>query len=230
MEERAFDRSLRRGVYRCAGANEEQYVGVSRCSGCSWPDTAPGSASARAASLCSKHVERRLDCHVLLVMPVKETKVHTTRSRVQSRLPNKSRQTSFMWTSLGVRIAERRKVFNLARGPQESTIDADVVFQQYRRYRALSAARDANWTIRPVPADVACVRRYHRSRRTFTNRRGNASLLPGRVGGRYLRVCRATQLLLMVFASSRSHKHRCALDWLSQISARSSAYVMSFGC
>jgi putative peptidoglycan lipid II flippase len=62
-----------------------------------------------------------------LVMPVKATEVHR-RDQSAIEIAEQNGQTSFVWTSLGARIAERRKVFSRPRGFQESTIDGDVFF------------------------------------------------------------------------------------------------------
>ena len=62
-----------------------------------------------------------------LVMPVKATNVHTRDQRAITSTEQVG-QTSFVWTSLGVRIAERRKVFSVYRGSQESAIDGAVFF------------------------------------------------------------------------------------------------------
>ncbi|MCM3901985.1 MAG: glycosyltransferase family 39 protein [Pyrinomonadaceae bacterium] len=63
----------------------------------------------------------------MLVMPVKETEVHR-RDQSAIEITEQAGQSSFVWRSLGVRIAERRKVFNITWGPQESTIDAALFF------------------------------------------------------------------------------------------------------
>jgi putative peptidoglycan lipid II flippase len=62
-----------------------------------------------------------------LVMPVKATMVHTRDERAL-RFSGQGDQTSFGWTSLRARIAERRKIFSLDRKAQESMIDGAVTF------------------------------------------------------------------------------------------------------
>jgi Dolichyl-phosphate-mannose-protein mannosyltransferase len=63
-----------------------------------------------------------------LVMPVKETEVHR---RDQTAIENleQAGESTTLWTLLGVRIAERRRVFNLSSGPRESNIDAELYFR-----------------------------------------------------------------------------------------------------
>jgi 4-amino-4-deoxy-L-arabinose transferase-like glycosyltransferase len=63
----------------------------------------------------------------MLVMPVKATNVHI-RDQKAIKFTEQVDQTSFVWTSFGVRIAERRRVFSVYRGSQESAIDRVVFF------------------------------------------------------------------------------------------------------
>lgn len=62
-----------------------------------------------------------------LVMPLKETAVHR-RDQSAIDITEQVGQTSFVWTSLGARIAERRRVFSRSRRFQESTIDGALFF------------------------------------------------------------------------------------------------------
>lgn len=62
-----------------------------------------------------------------LVIPVRTTDVH---ERDQKAIQESQQlgQTSFAWTALGARVAERRRVFNVFGGSRESTIDGALVF------------------------------------------------------------------------------------------------------
>jgi 4-amino-4-deoxy-L-arabinose transferase-like glycosyltransferase len=63
----------------------------------------------------------------MLVMPLKTTEVHR-RDQTAIQTTEQIGQTSFLWTSLGARIAERRRVFSKTKGPQESAIDSSLLF------------------------------------------------------------------------------------------------------
>jgi 4-amino-4-deoxy-L-arabinose transferase-like glycosyltransferase len=62
-----------------------------------------------------------------LVMPVKTTGVHR-RDQNAIEKTEQVQPTSFVWTSLGARIAERRRVFSVFRGSQGSAVDAKIFF------------------------------------------------------------------------------------------------------
>ncbi|MCM3872645.1 MAG: glycosyltransferase family 39 protein [Pyrinomonadaceae bacterium] len=62
-----------------------------------------------------------------LVMPVKSTEVHR-RDQTAIETTEHDGQTSFVWRSLGARIAERRRVFSRSGGPQGSAIDTAMFF------------------------------------------------------------------------------------------------------
>jgi 4-amino-4-deoxy-L-arabinose transferase-like glycosyltransferase len=64
----------------------------------------------------------------MLVMPLKTTEVHR-RDQTAIETTEQLGLTSFEWTYLGTRIAERRRVFSQSRGPQESAIDAALFFK-----------------------------------------------------------------------------------------------------
>ena len=62
-----------------------------------------------------------------LLMPVRTTNVHK-RDILATQATEQVGHTSFVWTLLGARIAERRRVFNRFGGSQASTIDGAVFF------------------------------------------------------------------------------------------------------
>ena len=62
-----------------------------------------------------------------LVMPVKSTVVHR-RDQQAIQVAEQAGQTSLIWTSLGARIAQRRRAFSRNRGVRTSSIDSDVFF------------------------------------------------------------------------------------------------------
>ncbi len=62
-----------------------------------------------------------------LVMPVKSTEVHK-RDQAATEITEQVGQYSFVWSSLGARVAERRRAFTRYRGPQKSAIDTALFF------------------------------------------------------------------------------------------------------
>ena len=64
---------------------------------------------------------------VVLIAPVKETRVHG-RDRDAINIAEQTGQTSLLWKSFGARIARRRRTFSYLRRRNSSTIDPEISF------------------------------------------------------------------------------------------------------